>query len=216
MKKPVEIELKAHTDNPAICKEKLIALAGEGTAFSKDDSYWFSEQNQKQIQKLPLTGLRVRREKTGKTAQSEQCRVTWKNKKKSGRLEVNDEHEFEASNGEVFEELLVLLGMEKRISKHKEGWAWHFNGITAELCEVAGYIKPERGAEKAKPPALKNLGWFLELEILTSKKSGSVVAAARGKLLALLEKAGIAKGRIETRYYSELLAKPRQTPGALR
>ena len=64
--------------------------------------------------------------------------------------------------------------------------------MNAELCEVSG---PRR-----------SLGWFLELEILAEDAAAPTVAAARQKLLGLLEQLGVPRSRIEERYYSELLA----------
>ncbi|MCL1814752.1 MAG: CYTH domain-containing protein [Treponema sp.] len=187
--KNAEIELKTHVDNPDDCKKKLSALAGKGTVFSKDDTYWDGRN---------FSGLRVRRETAGE--ESGHIWVTWKNKERRGSLEVNDEHEFEVSDGTGFEELLTLLGLEKRIRKHKQGWIWHYRGITAELCEVSG---SEESAD------FKNLGWFLELEIKHGpppENSGKTVEAAQEQLLALLEKTGIGKECIESRYYAELFA----------
>jgi adenylate cyclase class 2 len=154
---------------------------------------------------LPGSGLRVRRERG-------QSRVTWKRKKKLAECEVNDEHEFAVYDGGMsgksgeFEELLALLGLEKRIYKQKQGWVWQYRGITAELCEVSGSVHGEQAPEGArKGLTLKNLGWFLELEILAAEDSPETVAAAREQLLAFLGQTGIRKENIEDRYYSELL-----------
>jgi len=182
MKKNAEIELKAHVTCPEDCKEKLCFLAGKETAISKDDSYWFP------------AGIRIREDKTGETVH---VLVTWKNKEKRDGLEVNDEHEFDLKESAEFEELLLLLGLEKKIIKHKQGWVWYYDGITAELCEVSG---------TARPGDHRKLGWFLELEILSDDGGAETVALARKKLLELLEKAGIGKEHMETRYYSEMLA----------
>ena len=206
MEKTAEIELKAHVGDPNRCKEKLCTLAGVETVFSKDDVYWFvpAHEGSDKTSRLRLpSGLRVRRESTALPdgAARQSCtKITWKNKeKRADGLEVNEEHEFEVSAGTVFEELLTLLGLEKQISKHKQGWSWRYRGITAELCEVTGALD-----ESKEQP--KNLGWFLELEILAEEENGKIVAEAKERLFALLEETGIGKENIESRYYRELLA----------
>ena len=199
MAKTAEIELKAHVKNSNACKKKISAIAGEGTAFSKDDTYWFAPAVLHYF-----SGPRVRQETK---EQSIKTTVTWKNKEKRAGLEVNDEHEFEVTGGREFEELLVLLGLEKQIIKHKQGWAWQYDGITIELCEVYGSVKKNSKKNNSqKQGQEKKLGWFLELEIIAGEDSDVTVASARDKLLVLLEKADIGKENIESRYYAEMLA----------
>ena len=197
-----EIELKAHIDNPEECKKSLSAFGSEGEAFSKEDSYWVVPSSRAvpadNLGRLPtkvnISGLRIRRERTG---EKELVLVSWKKKEKRDELEINEENEFELNSSSAkdygaknFEKLLVLLGFEKKLSKQKKGWIWQYNGITAELCEVSG---------------IKNLGWFLELEIMAAENSAQTIAAAREKLLAMLEKSGIGKEKIENRYYTDML-----------
>ena len=189
-----EIELKAHVDKPQECKKNISAFACEGEPIFKDDSYWVIPAGKSCLPAAEETilGLRVRRERTGK---KDLVRVSWKKKEKRDELEVNEENEFELNTGladgaENFEKLLVLLGLEKKLSKRKNGWSWQYNGITIELCEVSGN---------------KNLGWFLELEIMEAENSAQTVTAAREKLLVMLEKSGIGKDKIENRYYADLL-----------
>ena len=196
-----EIELKAHVHNLKGCKNRLSAIAGEGTAISKDDTYWLAPGVLRYF-----SGPRVRQETAGNNVKT---LVTWKNKQKLNGIEVNDEHELEVSNGKVFEELLVQLGLEKQLVKRKEGWAWQYDGITVELCKVSGSSKKSsKKSSLAKQGRTKNLGWFLELEIITGNDSEAVIAAARKKLFALLEKAGIGEELLESRYYAEMLEGP--------
>ena len=200
MAKTTEIEIKAHVKNSNICKKKLSAIAGEETAFSKDDTYWFAPAVLHYF-----SGPRVRQETKGKNIKT---LVTWKNKEKRAGLEVNDEHELEISSEKEFEELLVLLGLKKQITKHKEGWAWYYNGITIELCKVSGSVKRNtKKSSSLKQNQVKNLGWFLELEIIAGDDSDVTVSSAKNKLFVLLEKAGIEKESIESRYYAEMLGK---------
>jgi adenylate cyclase class 2 len=227
MGKHTEIELKARVHHNEDCRRRLTELAGGGVPFAKDDAYWFPS-----VRPPGASGLRVRREHTGEDGQrAEHTLVTYKIKERRNGLEINDEHEFEVSDGAVFEELLKKLGLEKRISKCKTGWAWQYDGVSAELVKVSGSatsggvsfdgaasgagsagIPPLAGAERSPETpgpagAAKDLGWFLELEILAGADyGGETIAAAGRRLLDLLARAGIGEAEIESRYYSDLLA----------
>ncbi|MDR1144456.1 MAG: class IV adenylate cyclase [Spirochaetaceae bacterium] len=203
MGKHTEIELKARVPGWRDCRRRLTELAGGGVPLVKDDSYWFPAG--------PAAGLRVRRERhtvaDGQTA--EHTLVTGKTKERRDGIEINEEREFEVSDGAVFEEFLERLGLEKRISKRKTGWVWRCGGISAELVRVSG--RGGFGGTGPETPdsagTTKDLGWFLELEILAGADCGAETPAAAGRrLLDLLAKAGVGETAIETRYYSELLA----------
>jgi adenylate cyclase class 2 len=189
---PIEIELKASVEDHQALQERLSLLAPAALSFEKDDSYWAAGDGR---QRLPRSGVRLRRERMaypgGKTG--ERALATYKIKEVREGIEINDEREFAVSDPGAFEELLQRLGLEPLARKHKQGWAWVLGGIHAELCEVSG---PER-----------SLGWFLELEILAEDAEAPTVAAARQKLLDLLDRAGVPRSRIEDRYYTELLAR---------
>jgi adenylate cyclase class 2 len=181
----VEIELKAHIDDPLGVKARLSALGNYLTAYEKDDTYWFSQGPSG----LPPPGLRVRRESSDG---SERVLVTWKTREMNGGIEINDEREFSVSNAESFTDLISLMGLLPAVRKHKQGWAFNCmedeTMIRAELSDVRG------------------LGWFLELEII-AEESGRETAALSGKrLLSLLEKLGISSDRIESRPYTGMLA----------
>lgn len=178
-----EIELKARPEDFNACKKRMDAGAGCGTAFVKEDAYWSG----------PGFSLRVRREEKGGERRT---LVTWKTKKRRNGVEINDEKEFSVSDAELFEELLALLGFEKRTLKRKEGWAWKSGDITAELCEVSG-------SRTGGAPV--TLGWFLELETAAEDGGNKTAGAARNALFGLLEKAGVSKDRVESRYYAELI-----------
>jgi adenylate cyclase class 2 len=215
-----EIELKARTEDHPACKARMDALAGSGTAFVKDDTYWISQGYGEG--RFP-SNLRVRRmEKAGKR----KVLVTWKHKERRDGIEINDEREFaigspEYEDTETFEELLNALGFEKRTIKHKEGWAWKLtppgnavledaaftgNAVAAELCRVSGYALDEKAAAgDAAAAAKKDIGWFLELEILAPDTAPETVQAVKDTLFSLLEKAGFNKSAVETRYYTEML-----------
>jgi predicted adenylyl cyclase CyaB len=185
----IEIELKARMDDPGVVREKLDGLALYNGEFLKEDTYWKQENPVKGPETLPLSGVRIRRE-SGRDAVGEAYRiitVTCKSKETRGGIEVNHEREFSVSDAEAFEELLGQLGLKPAIGKRKSGFSWNYNGITAELAEVAG------------------LGWFTELEILAGVDEPETVEIARRRLLELLSKLGIGEDRIERRYYTEML-----------
>jgi adenylate cyclase class 2 len=178
----VEIELKAWVDDPGAVRKKLDELALYNGEFLKEDTYWKQET-------LSFSGVRIRRE-SGRDAGGKAyslTAVTCKSKETREGLEVNHEREFSVSDAEIFEELLGQLGLKPAISKRKSGFSWDYNGITAELVEVAG------------------LGWFAELEILSGDDLPETVRIARQRLLELLAALGIGEDKIEQRYYTEML-----------
>jgi adenylate cyclase class 2 len=189
-----EIELKAHVDDPGSIREKLDALGRYNGEFLKDDIYWRQDTggkrgNLENRRELSPFSVRVRKE-SGGDAGGRVCRaviVTYKSKEMRDSIEVNNEREFSVSSAEPFEELLGHLGFSPAIIKRKSGFSWDYNGINAELAEVAG------------------LGWFAELEILAGDDSPETVWTARMRLLELLAKLGIGEDRIEPRYYTEML-----------
>jgi adenylate cyclase class IV len=225
MGKNREIELKAPVDDPEDCRVRIEAFAGTGEAFLKEDAYWFPVNPDTGNLK---GGLRVRREERGELTK---ITVTYKTKESRGGIEVNDEREFDlagdaaADAGGVFEELLGRLGLEKGLEKRKRGLRWSCGGplreagqepgnaapvpITLELCEVRGRKFPPSPAENSGgaggAAAEKNLGWFLEAEILAPDDGAETVEASRQRLFEALEQAGPGREKIEGRYYSELL-----------
>jgi adenylate cyclase class 2 len=189
----IEIELKAWVDDPLAVKEKLGRLALYNGEFLKNDTYWKQENPEIRPEAFPFSGVRVRKER-GRDAKGKvysAIAVTYKSKETREGLEVNYEREFSVSDVEAFEELLGQLGLKPEISKRKSGFSWDYNGITAELTDVAG------------------LGWFAELEIIAGNDDPETVRIARRRLLELLAKLGIDEDRIEARYYTEMLRLPR-------
>ncbi|MDR3171079.1 MAG: class IV adenylate cyclase [Treponema sp.] len=185
----IEIELKAWVDDSQELKKVLCSLAGYPAAFEKADAYWYPVGTETALS----SGVRIREvaatDATGKVTRT--IWVTYKIKEVREGIEVNDEREFEVSDKATFEELLRRVGLEPGVAKHKQGWAWEYEGITVELAQVAG------------------LGWFVELEILADTGGEDIVAGARTRLLACLHQLGIAENRIESRYYTEMLCGPR-------
>ena len=186
---PIEIELKARVEDHRAVKDRLSILAPMALSFEKDDCYWRARDGD------PLRpDVRLRLEKIARPSGvgEEKALATYKIKEVREGIEINDEREFAVSDSAAFEGLLRRLGLEPGTRKHKQGWAWGFGGIWAELCEVSGLRR--------------SLGWFLEIEILADDALAPTVAAARQKLLDLLDRVDIPRNRIEERYYLELLA----------
>ena len=191
----MEIELKAHVGNYQALKVLLSQKAKYLGAFEKEDTYWF----QGKASTLPPSGLRVRREKRGLPDGTEKSStiVTYKNRERRDGIEVNDEHEFEVKPGPEFEGFLKLMGLKPEISKRKQGWAYSWEGICAELVKVDG------------------LGWFVELEIIadgihadgiySADRQEEVIMQSKDRLLDFLAGLGIAKEAIESRYYTAML-----------
>jgi adenylate cyclase class 2 len=199
-----EIEIKAWAEDPEGIGRLVSRFAVYGGEFLREDEYWLrgeaadGKANGKAAGKaegcgkssgIPMMSIRLRRE--SRTDPGGKLRrtvwVTYKAKEVREGVEVNDEREFEVSDGDVFAELLGRLGFERGQTKTKQGRVWTWEGVTAELSEVRG------------------LGWFVELEIVADNGRPETVAAARSRLLNLLGKLGIGKEKIEGRYYTELL-----------
>ena len=191
----VEIELKAHVNDPFECTAALDKNADFQAEFIKDDTYWKTTNVNTLNMQIPE--VRIRKEWTkNENGEKSFVLVTYKTKNVINGIEVNNENEFalcEAENGDTedavksFEELLRRFGLAPSISKNKKGRAWNYNGITAELSLVKG------------------LGYFVELEIISASSYSDTVARCRERLLGLLDTLNISRDSIEDRYYTEML-----------
>jgi adenylate cyclase class 2 len=216
----VEIELKTRVHDPDRVKKRLSGLGIYDGAYEKDDAYWTVHNPEGQGGKsaeapsapirntgghsfpsLPPSGVRVRRETntTEDGAVSNLNLVTYKIRELRDGVEINDEREFEISNGEVFEDLLGRLGLSPGIRKNKQGWAWRVRGPAGPGAEI-----------RAELSDVKSLGWFLELEILVPEGDEKTIALCRENLFSLLEKLEIPREDIESRPYTEMLRAFRQ------
>jgi adenylate cyclase class 2 len=187
----IEIELKAWVADPEALSNTLNAGSSPARfsrAFEKEDTYWYPVPGIT-ASSFPFSGIRIRRETTTDVHGTliQQVLITYKTKELREGIEVNDEREFSVSDGSIFEDLLMRLGFEPGIGKHKQGQAWDYEGITVELAQIS------------------SLGWFVELELLEDNTHAETVAAARTRLLDLLHRLGIGTDQIEPRYYTELL-----------
>jgi adenylate cyclase class 2 len=190
---PVEIEVKAWADEPEKIKSALSCIAEYRGKFHKWDEYWLnpSSPSASGTVGVPASGVRVRLEKVrdSRGGVRKNVIVTYKVKEVREGIEINREQEFLVRGRGAFEELLSRLGLIRGYTKEKFGFAWNYQGITAELTRV------------------EPLGWFAELEILADDDAESAVQQARRRLMDLLGRIGIGEDRIEPRYYSEMLQK---------
>lgn len=194
-----EIELKAWVDDVSATEEKINQFAKYIGLTEKHDTYWRLKESE--------NGIRIRQE-TGKP-----ITATWKQKNLlQNKIELNTEREFiigstdfvndtipNEKNAEAlknslanFEDFLKLSGFEIHLQKYKSTKTWHhktdeFNLITIEISYV------------------ETLGYFIEIEILSEKNDDKTVTKAQNCLHETLQKCGISKEKIETRYYWQLL-----------
>ena len=194
-----EIELKAWVDDVPATENKINEFAKYIGLTEKHDTYWRKKNSEVRI--------RIRQE-TGKP-----IIATWKEKNlKDGSVEINTEREFVIGSTEftndtipndknaeslknaldTFESFLKTSDFEISLQKYKSTKTWHyqteeFNLITIEISYV------------------ETLGHFIEIEILSEKNDDETVAKAQNCLHKTLQKCGISKDKIETRYYWQLL-----------
>jgi adenylate cyclase class IV len=194
-----EIELKAWVDDVPATENKINEFAKYIGLTEKHDTYWRKKNSE--------ISIRIRQE-TGKP-----IIATWKEKNlKDGSVEINTEREFVIGSTEftnetipndknaesfknaldTFESFLKTSDFEISLQKYKSTKTWHyqteeFNLITIEISYV------------------EFLGHFIEIEILSEKNDDETVTKAQNCLHETLQKCGINKDRIETRYYWQLL-----------
>jgi adenylate cyclase class 2 len=202
----IEIEVKAWVDTPELLRQRIDAIACFTGVFDNVDAYWYPAPYPAApgtvIPELafPASGVRVRKETVGDGRDDirngvQIARITYKAKEVRGDIEVNHEREFTVSDGDVFEELLTALGLTPIKRKRKTGWAWVYDNDVVAITEVI----------TVELALVERLGYFIELEILANNDAPATVASARDRLFALLDLLGVARDRVESRYYTELL-----------
>jgi adenylate cyclase class 2 len=201
----IEIELKAWVDAPETLKKTLALIARFTYAFDKEDVYWHPLA---QSATFPASGARVRTETRSAADGGNRVQTTWvtyKTKEVRNDIEVNHEHEFTVSDKAAFEEFLTALGFTADARKRKQGWAWSYREPSAAAPDPVAV--EEITVEIA---LIEPLGYFAELEILANDALPTTVSGARARLHALLDRLGIDKTQIETRYYTEMLQEAAQ------
>ena len=178
-----EIELKAHVDDRDATIAKINTFASFCGKVQKSDTYYKLIQGERKI------SARIRTESSDSAAKT---LLTYKRKElrideNGTKTEVNDEKECELSDPEPLIALFIDIGFEISLKKEKSVMGWTYKDAHLELCNV--------------PP----LGDFLEIEIISPANDSQTVKACQQKLQDILAKSGIAKEKIEERYYSDML-----------
>lgn len=194
-----EIELKAWVDDIPATENKINEFAKYIGLTEKRDTYWRKKNTE--------IGIRIRQE-TGKP-----IIATWKQKNlRQNEFEINTEREFIIGSTDFakdtipnkknetslksalsnFEDFLKSSDFEISLQKYKSTKTWkhkteEFDLITIEISYV------------------EFLGHFIEIEILSEKNDDEIISMAQNCLHETLQKCGINKDRIETRYYWQLL-----------
>jgi predicted adenylyl cyclase CyaB len=178
-----EIEIKAHIPAMQPYFERAVALqnAQQPRYIHKQDIYYQHTTNADFD-----TEFRLRVENESRAL------VTRKHKHLDGGMEVNREIEFEVSDARQFSEFTQSLGYAERIRKEKKGYLIELgSNCRVELVEVTG------------------LGFFAEIEILSTSDDPDSLAKARSRLYSILEDLGIGEDAIEPRYYTDMLISAR-------
>lgn len=222
-----EIEIKAHVYDRKAVSDALASFAEYEGSIKKHDTYYRYYYNRASsgcssasgsvassegishsasispsgsLPQKPYLTARIRREAITTTNAESRTEILLTYKRKETRTlqdgtssEVNEENECALSDALAIEKLFADIGFKPSYTKEKFAESWYAQTPAGqahiELCEV--------------PP----LGDFLEIEIMAQNNDSATVDATRKELYKLLEKCGVDKSAIETRYYSELLPK---------
>lgn len=170
----LEVEIKARIDNKPEIEEKVKSLCRYKGRIKKEDVYY----------KIPgspgRTSFRIRK-------QEDKTWITFKNKSRIGKAEVNEEREFSVSDADLFREFILTFGASEVVRKFKEGGAYEYRGLTVEICTVRG------------------LGRFIEVEKLLSSEEEEYVKTALGEIKGFLALAGVSPDLFVEEYYIDLL-----------
>lgn len=171
----IEVELKAHIDDPIAIRRRLDALGSFRRRYRKED-YYFGV--------LPSEGRSLFRLRND----DGQWVCTFKKKTLIDGIEHNHETEFSVSDGKAFRRLSEELGYSVIVEKRKTGASWHVDGVTVEVSEVndlGTFIE-------------------LEL-VLPDESTEEQLREARRRLVAVLERLDISIHKIETRPYTKMI-----------
>lgn len=169
-----EIELKARVNDPIDLKRKIETITRKtGESVEKEDIYYKRKDE-------TLASFRVRR-------QDDCLLVTAKHNNRVDGIETNEEVEFKVDKTE-FDNIISfasILGYEILLTKHKKGYAWYYSDILVELLDV------------------RELGWFLEIEIISDTLGGKEHKVSR--LYDFLALCNIDKNDICKESYQQML-----------
>ena len=107
-------------------------------------------------------------------------------------MEVNTESESEMNKAETIEMIFKTIGAQLVLEKTKDTEHWLYRvekfDLHIELCNVA------------------TLGYFIEIEVMSEKNDEVTVNRIREVEMQVLERCGIDKSMIESKYYELLLS----------
>lgn len=171
-----EAEIKARAADPEAVRAVFSSRLGDGRPVHKLDHYF--RRPGESIQALRI------REHGGA------LELTAKRTHSGPGGENNEEYEFRALPDQLEAALAFfrILGYEDFFIKKKDGYEWMDGDAHIELLSV------------------NSLGWFLEIEVLLPFEAGDAdVAAAHGRITALMEEAGLSSDDFEPRSYREMI-----------
>ena len=171
-----EVELKARVDDFEFIKSKLEEMYDYKGKIHKFDSYMRRKGDKDIINKV----FRIRIDNEGAV-------VGYKDKKRQRGVEINIENEFGVTDPDLFIQLMEKMGFEVYVEKEKKGFLFKDSDISIELLNIKG------------------LGNFIEIEKILKNPNDSEIAKAEIEIREILERVGINKEKIESRYYIEML-----------
>jgi adenylate cyclase, class 2 len=174
----IEVESKLRVDDISLTREKIRKLARFIGIENKVDDYYALDSKER-----PKKSVRVRR-KGRKVEINIKKWIDYKN-----GIYAKKEIEFEVSDTNAFFELMKDFGFKKWLRKEKRTELYKNGNASIELNHV------------------KNIGWFIEIEILCSKKD---VEKAREKISSLRKELGLDR-KVEKRGYTEMLLEKRRS-----
>lgn len=171
----VEVELKAHVDNPDTLRARLRREGTPRRSYLKLDEYYGPGSS------LETARYRLRHD-------GDQFICTFKEKRIHAGIEENRETEFTVSDGVAFRMLLQSLGLRQVITKRKEGSSFLVDGTLVELSHVehlGWFVELER--------------------LLPDTADAAAVSEARDQLRALLARLEIPESSLESRSYNRMI-----------
>lgn len=182
----IEVEIKAHVDDPERLRRILVERFGQGEGYLKEDVYFALAAGAGGLPAGAAAAdapreFRLRRE-------NGLAFVTFKRKSLEAGVEANEETEFTVDDPAAFESFAGFLGAKVFSRKRKEGLRFRSGDLTIELSDVA------------------RLGWFIEIEMLVEAERTDRIEKARKDVRAVLASLEIGEDRIEPRYYTDMLA----------
>ena len=180
-----EIELKAWVDDIPATENKINEFAKYIGLTEKRDTFW--------LKKNTKIGIRIRQE-TGKP-----IIANWKQKSlRQNEFEVNTEREFIIGSTDFINDTIPNKKNEASLKSALSNFEDFLKTSDFEI-NLQTYKSTKTWQHKTEE------GDLITIEILSEKNDDETVTKAQNCLQMVLEKSGISKDRIESRYYWQLL-----------